>query len=124
MNFHRFHPLSAVTLLVWVAATALPFLSFGLQFSPRALLGTFLLSSGFAVLSAGHFLARRRARDHWSLVVANLPIGLGWYMAAAVMWYLQPGLLGAAVLGAILSALAAMLLLALVPRKKARTNAL
>ena len=123
MDLHRFHPLSTVTLLVWVAAAALPFHSFGLQFSPRALLGTLLLSSAFGVLSAGHFLAPMLARDHGALVMANLPLLLAWSMAVTAMWYLKPGLLGAAVLGAILSALAAMLVLALVPGKNGRSDA-
>lgn len=119
MKMARAHPLSRVSFTALAAAFVLPFASFGLRFSAFALLGVSLLASAFVVLSVGHFLIRPVLRHQLALALANVPILIAWWFVAAAMWYLAPGLAGAAVFGAILCVPAILLLIVL--RKKGST---
>lgn len=121
MNFPRTHLLSLVSFTALVVALALPFMSFGLRFSPGNAFAVLLLGSAFVVLFVGHFLVRTAWKRHLILALVNAPLLLAWSFAATLMWYFQPGVVGAMVLGIFLSAPA--ILIVFVLRRQGRRAA-
>ena len=80
-----------------------------------------LLGSAFVVLFVGHFLVRTAWKRHLILALVNAPLLLAWSFAATLMWYFQPGVVGAMVLGIFLSAPA--ILIVFVLRRQGRRAA-
>lgn len=104
----RVHPLAGISALAFITALVLPFASFGLRFGPRAVLGVALLGSAFAVLTAGHFRVRNTWQRNLALALVNVPLFIAWLFAVVVMWYFQPGIPGAIVLGGLVCVPAAL----------------
>jgi hypothetical protein len=113
MRTHRPHPLAAVSICSFAVALFLPYILFGLQPSAYAQAALVALGSPFIVLVAAHLYASRTWRRNSYVAFLNVPLWVGWLSAAVVMWYFKPGVPGALFLGALLSAVAALLLLGL-----------
>jgi hypothetical protein len=83
-------------------ALVLPFLEFGLDLTPRALLGVSVLASPLALVAVAQFRSQHSWRGGFALAVTSMLIFGAWQFAAVLMWYFQPGIAGAIVLGALL----------------------
>ena len=95
MTSARFHPLGAVTAVVFLVAVLLPPISFGVPFTFAALLAFLGLASPFVVLLLAHIQICKTWRRNLLVVLLNVPLFLGWQLAVVANWYLQAGLLGA-----------------------------
>ena len=124
MTSARFHPLAAVTAVVFLVAVLLPPISFGVPFTFAALLAFLGLASPFVVLLLAHIQICKTWRRNLLVVLLNVPLFLGWQLAVVATWYLQAGLLGALVFGTVLSGMAAagLLLTRLIKEPKPTTE--
>ena len=111
MALPRFHPLATVSALSFVMAMFLPYVVIGLRPSPMAQVGLLALGSPFAVLVAGHLYLTRTWRRNLLVAFFNVPVWFGWLFANVVMWYFQPGVPGALVIGTLLSFICGIFLL-------------
>ena len=98
----RVHPIAAISALAFISVLVLPFASFGLRFGPSSFLGVALLGSAFAVVAVGHLFISNTWPRNLALVLFNVPLFIAWLFAVVIMWYFQPGIPGAMVLGAVL----------------------
>jgi hypothetical protein len=113
MRTHRPHPLAAVSICSFASALFLPYTLFGLQPSVYGQAALVALGSPFIVLVAAHVYASRTWRRNSYVALLNVPLWVGWLFASVLMWYFKPGVPGALFLGALLSVVAALLLLGL-----------
>ena len=112
MRRATFHPLAALSAGSVVGAISLPFLSFGLSFTPQQFAALVLLASPFFVLLFGHLYLCKSWRRNTALVLANLPLWCVWLFAVTAMWYFQAGWYGVAVFAPVMAGIAGLLLLA------------
>lgn len=107
----RLHLLAIGSIGSFASALLVPWLSIGLSVTPRSVVAVALLASPFMVLIVGHFLLCTTWRRGLVVALLNVPLWFAWSMGLVVMWYFQPGLGGAFVVGALLSIIAGLGLL-------------
>jgi hypothetical protein len=101
----------SISLCFMALAVLVPFSIIGLSLTAASALAVGALATPFVILLAGHHYLCHSWQRHLAVSILNLPVGLAWSMAIAIMWYFQPGLYGALLLGFLLSFLASLGLL-------------
>jgi len=105
------HLFAVASIVSLASALLVPWLSFGLRVTPQSIAAVAFLASPFVVLIVGHFVLCGGWRRGLVVALLNLPLWFGWSMGVVVMWYFQPGLSGAVVVGTLLSIVAGLGLL-------------
>jgi hypothetical protein len=95
----RFYPLASLSVLSLVGVVLLPFAAFGARVGLLEVVSVFAMAAPFMVLVAGHTRVPQTWKYHWLLVLANLPLLVGWWLARLASWYFRTGWLGGAFLG-------------------------
>jgi hypothetical protein len=124
MKSARLHLFVVASLASLTAALLMPWFSFGWQVTPRSVAAVAFLASPFIVLIVGHLYLCATWRRGLLVALLNLPLWFAWSMGLVAMWYFQPGMGGAMVIGVLLSVLAGLgLLLARLIREDSYVHA-